>query len=126
VSYINQDKFTFTSGLTLNGYTNLKDNDKAWGTVPMEFTSSLRWWAFQRFMFKADLYLFGGSKYIEKGNTFKTTDGGTDLSLGAEYRINKQFSIWLDANNIFNDKYERWHNYEVYGLNLTGGILIKF
>jgi hypothetical protein len=126
LSYINQDKFTFTAGLTLNGYTNLKDNDKAWGTIPMEFTSSVRWWAFQRFMFKADLYLFGGSKYIEKGNTYKTTDGGTDLSIGAEYRINKQFSLWLDANNIFNDKYERWHNYQVYGLNLTGGILIKF
>lgn len=126
VNYINQDKFTFTAGLTLNGYTNLKDNAKAWHTIPMEFTSSLRWWAFQRFMFKADLYLFGGSKYIETGNTYRTSDGGTDLSVGAEYRINKQFSLWLDANNILNDKYERWHKYEVYGLNLTGGILIKF
>ncbi len=126
VGYINQDKFTFTAGLTLNGYTNLKDNDKAWGTIPMEFTSSLRWWAFKRFMLKADAYLFGGSKYLEPGGGNKTSDGGTDISIGAEYRINKQFSLWLDANNLLNDKYERWHKYEVYGLNLTGGILIKF
>lgn len=126
VSYINQDKFTFTAGLTLNGYTNLHDNAKAWHTIPMEFTSSLRWWAYERLMVKADFYLFGGSKYLEKGNTFKTTSGGTDLSAGLEYRVNKQFSLWLDANNIFNDKYERWHNYPVYGLNLVGGILIKF
>ena len=126
IGYINQDKFSFTAGLTLNGYTNLQDNAKAWNTIPMEFTSSLRWWAYERLMVKADLYLFGGSKYLEKGNTFKTSKGGTDLSAGLEYRINKQFSLWLDANNIFNDKYERWHNYPVYGLNLVGGILIKF
>lgn len=126
ISYINQDKFTFTAGLNLNGYTNLHDNRKAWHTIPMEFTSALRWWAFDKLLLKADLYLFGGSKYIRKGGSFLTTDGGTDLSLGGEYKINKQFSLWLDANNVLNDKYERWHNYEVYGLNLTAGILIKF
>lgn len=126
VSYINQDKFSFTAGLNLNGYTNFQNNAKPWHTIPMEFTSSLRWWAFEKFMLKGDMYLFGGSKYIEKGGGYKTTKGGTDLSIGAEYQINKQFSVWLDANNLFNDKYERWHNYQVYGLNLVGGILIRF
>jgi outer membrane receptor protein involved in Fe transport len=52
--------------------------------------------------------------------------GGTDLSAGAEYKINKQFSAWINVNNILNDKYERWHNYPVYGLNLSGGVLINF
>ncbi|RYY46784.1 MAG: hypothetical protein EOO06_13775 [Chitinophagaceae bacterium] len=126
ISYINQDKFTVNAGLTLNGYTGMKDNAKAWHTLPMEFTSSMRWWAFERFLLKADLYFFNGGKYLVKGNNSKALDGGTDLSAGAEYKINKQFSAWMNVNNILNDKYERWHNYQVYGLNLTGGILIHF
>lgn len=126
LSYINQDKFTVTAGLTLNGYTGMKDNDKAWHTIPMEFTSSLRWWAFERFLLKGDFYFFNGGKYLVKGNSSKAMSGGTDLSAGAEYKINKQFSAWMNINNILNDKYERWHNYQVYGMNITGGILIHF
>ena len=126
ISYINQDKFTATAGLTFNGYTGMKDNDKAWHTIPMEFTSSLRWWAFERFLLKADLYFFNGGKYLAKGNNSRALDGGTDLGAGAEFKINKQFSAWANINNILNDKYERWHNYQVYGLNVTGGIIIHF
>jgi hypothetical protein len=126
ISYINQDKFTFTAGLTFNGYTGLNDNRKAWNTVPMEFTSSLRYWAYKKLLLKGDFYLFAGGNALEKNNSSKAFTGGSDLSAGAEYQINKQFSIWLDVNNIFNNKYERWHNYQVYGLNVIGGILIHF
>ena len=126
VSYINQDKFTVTAGVTFNGYTGFKVNDKAWHTIPMEFTGSMRWWAFERLMLKGDLYFFNGGNYITKANVSKPLSGGTDLSAGAEYKINKQFSAWLNFNNILNDKYERWHNYEVYGLNVAAGVLINF
>ena len=126
ISYIAQQKFSFNAGLTLNAYTGLKDNDKAWGTLPMEFTGALRWKPIKNLQVKSDLYLFSGTKYLTKSSDTKTTDGGTDLSAGAEYKINKQFSIWADVNNILNDKYERWHNYQVYGTNFVGGILIRF
>ena len=53
-------------------------------------------------------------------------NGGTDLSAGVEIKINRNFSVWGDANNILNNKYERWHNYEVYGANFIGGILLNF
>jgi len=126
LGFISQDKFSLTAGLTLNGYTGLRVNNKAWHTLPMEFTSSMRWYAMKKLLIKGDFYMFGGPKYVTKSNTTRTLDGGTDLSVGAEYKINKQFSAWLDANNVFNNKYQRWHNYEVYGLNLVGGIIIHF
>ncbi len=126
LSYINQDRFTLTTGLTLNGYTGFNNNGKAWNTVPVEINSSLRWWAFKQVLLKADFYAFGGGNYLAKGNTAKTFHGGTDLSAGMEFKVNKTFSAWLDVNNILNDKYERWHNYEVYGLNLLGGVRITF
>ena len=126
ISYVNQDKFSLTAGLTLNGYTGFRVNDHAYHTLPMEFTTSLRWWAMKKLLVKADAYTFAGPKYITKGKQVRSLDGATDLSLGAEYSINKQFSLWLDGNNLLNNKYQRWHNYEVYGLNLVGGIRINF
>ena len=126
LSYINQDKFTLTAGLTFNGYTGLQTNAKAWNTVPMEFNSSLRWWAFKQVLLKADLYAFGGGNFITKGNIANTFNSGTDLSAGVEFKVSKMFSAWLDVNNVLNNKYERWHNYEVYGLNLLGGVRISF
>ena len=126
LSYINQDKFTLTAGLTFNGYTGMTANAKAWNTVPMEFTGSLRWWAFKQVLLKSDFYAFAGGNYITKGNIARTFSAGSDLSGGVEFRVNKMFSAWLDVNNILNNKYERWHNYEVYGLNLLGGVRIGF
>lgn len=126
ISYINQDKFTVTAGLTFNGYTGMKRNAKAWNTIPMEFTSSLRWWAIKQVLLKADFYAFGGGHYLEKGNVSKIFTPGSDFSAGIEFRISKMFSAWMDVNNIFNTKYERWHNYEVYGLNLAGGVRVNF
>ncbi len=126
ISYINKDKLTVTAGLTFNGYTGMKSNAKAWHTIPMEFTSSLRWWAIRQVLLKADFYAFGGGHYLDKGNVSKVYGPGSDLSAGIEFKINKTFSAWLDVNNIFNTKYERWHNYEVYGLNLLGGVKVSF
>ena len=126
ISYISQDKFTATAGVTFNGYTGMKVNARAWNTVPVEFTGSVRWWAFKQVMLKADFYMFGGGNYLEKGNLSYTFKPGADLSAGAEFKINKQFSAWLDVNNILNNKYERWHRYQVYGLNLLGGIRFNF
>jgi len=126
LSYINQDKFTVTAGLTFNGYTGMKDNAKAWNTVPVEFTTSLRWWAFKQVMLKGDFYAFGGGNYLDKGNLARAFKGGKDLSAGVEFKINKMFSAWMDVNNILNNKYERWHNYQVYGLNVLGGVKVNF
>ena len=86
LSYINQDKFTLTTGLTLNGYTGFNTNGKAWNTIPMELTSSLRWWAFKQVLLKGDFYMFGGGNYISKGNISNTFKGGTDLSAGMEFK----------------------------------------
>ncbi|MBC7534998.1 MAG: hypothetical protein H7258_04825 [Ferruginibacter sp.] len=126
ISYIHQDKFTATAGLTLNGYTGLNVNEKAWHTVPMEFKASARWWILDQLLLKGDFYLFGAGKYRETDGKSRTFSSGSDLSAGAELKITKQFSAFLDVNNIFNNKYERWHKYEVYGLNLLGGVIFHF
>lgn len=125
ISYINQEKFTATAGITLNGFTGVNVNDKAYNTLPMEFTGSLRWWAFDRVLLKGDFYFFAGYNYLQ-GGVSQSMSGGSDISAGAEIKISRNFSAFLDVNNIFNDKYQRWHNYEVLGLNFVGGVVVHF
>ena len=49
-----------------------------------------------------------------------------DLNAGVEFRITKQLNLWLQMNNIFNNKYERWNQYQSYGFNILGGIVFSF
>lgn len=126
MSFVSQDKFTITAGVTFNGYTNMEKNASAYGTVPVEINSSLRWRAFDKVLIKSDLYIFSGGPYLLPGNITKKSKGAADLSAGAEYNINKRFSAFADINNILNSKYERWHNYQVYGINILAGVIMKF
>ncbi|MDQ2719558.1 MAG: hypothetical protein M3Z26_07345 [Bacteroidota bacterium] len=126
MNYISQDKFTITGALDLNTYTGLQDNAKAWELIPLKVTGSFRWNAFKQVLFKGDLIAFSGAKALLSNGNEKTLKGGTDLSAGAEFKITKQFSAWLDFDNILNSRYERWNNYPVYGLQIIGGILIHF
>jgi len=126
MSFISQDKFTITGGLTFNGYNGKKDNDRAWGTIPLEINGALRWWAFKQVLIKSDLLLFSGGAFLLKDGSDIKLGGGTDLSAGVEFAINKKLSAWLDVNNIFNNKYQRWYNYPVYGLNVLAGVILKF
>ena len=108
------------------GFTNMFSNARAWHTIPVEVTGSLRWWALKTVLIKSDLRLFEGSNYLANGPLAKPLSGGADLSAGLEFKISKNISVWGDANNILNSKYERWHNYEVYGANFMGGVLFNF
>ncbi len=126
LSYIVQDKFSASAGVTFNGYTGMNANARAWNTIPMEINGSVRWWLFKQALVKADFYMFAGGNYLVKGNQGFNFKPGADLSIGAEFRISRQFTAWLDVNNVLNNKYERWHRYEVYGLNLVGGIRFDF
>ena len=126
ISYVVGDQVTLTSAMTYNGYTDLKDNKKPWGAIPIEFINSVRWQATNKFFIKSDFKFFSGVQSVIKSNVDKSNSNGADLSMGVEYSINKKFSAWIDLNNIFNNKYERWNNYQVYGINIIGGFIIKF
>jgi len=127
MNFISQDKFTLTAALDLNSYSGIHYNiAKAWGLFPLKLTGSLRWNAFEQVLFKADVIAFSGAKALLKDGAEKNMKGGTDLSAGAEFKLNKQFSVWLDFDNILNSNYERWNNYPVYGFQVIGGVIVHF
>jgi len=49
-----------------------------------------------------------------------------DLNASANYKISKNFDLFAEAKNILNQKYQLWNRYEAYGLQLRGGVIVKF
>ncbi|MEP6615887.1 MAG: hypothetical protein ABJA57_04880 [Ginsengibacter sp.] len=126
LSFVNQDKFTLTGALDVNTYTGLNDNKNAWHLIPLQVTGSFRWNAFKQVLFKGDIFAFSKVPVLLSNGDEKKLPAGTDLSAGVEFKVTPKFSAWLDLNNIFNDKYQRWNSYPVYGLNVIGGLAFHF
>ncbi|TWR29356.1 hypothetical protein FPZ43_10395 [Mucilaginibacter pallidiroseus] len=49
-----------------------------------------------------------------------------DLSGGAAYKVNKQLSIFVQANNLLNSSNRTWVYYPAYGFNIFGGVGYAF
>ena len=126
VSYMQGEAFNVTAGVNINQYTDIKGQPKAWGLLPFEFKTALKWEAFKDFWAKVDLYTFDGAQYRAPNGVAFKGGTGTDLNAGVEFRVLPQVNIWFQMNNIFNDKYERWHQYQVYGFNVLGGVVFCF
>ena len=127
VGFTQGEIFNAKAGLNINQYLNVKNQDKAWGMIPLELTTSIRWQLFKDFWLKSELYAFDGPQYRDP-KTKKALKGesGLDLNAGAEFKITKQFNLWVQLNNLFNSKYERWNQYQVYGFNVLGGVAFSF
>ncbi|HTL07095.1 MAG TPA: hypothetical protein VL307_02520 [Chitinophagaceae bacterium] len=129
IGWTQGEDLSWNNTITLTNFTKVEREPKPWGLVPLEITSSLRWQLFKDFFLKGDLYGYRGAPYRSLvGTTLKDFKGqsGVDVSAGVEYKITRSLNLWLQMNNIFNNKYERWHQYPVYGFNILGGIVFSF
>ena len=126
IGYTQGEKFSATAGLTWNKFVRVKDEAKAWGILPIELHSGLRWQIIKDLWFKSDLYAFESAHYRNRDEQPERGDPGIDLGAGLEFKITRQFNLWMQMNNIFNNKYQRWNQYPVYGFNILGGIVFSF
>ena len=49
-----------------------------------------------------------------------------DVNALANYKINDNFDLFAEAKNLLNQKYDIWNQYPAYGLQLRGGVIVKF
>jgi hypothetical protein len=125
ISYTEGEDLAVTAGLTLNNYRTTSQY-KAWGMLPLEFKTTFRWQLLKDLWLRADLWAFQGPYFRSLNKTVNTGSGGFDANAGIEFRIARQLNLWLQMNNLFNDKYQRWNQYSVYGFNILGGVIFSF
>jgi hypothetical protein len=126
LGYHIQEKFSFIGAINLNEYTNLATYDKAFGLIPMELTGTLKWKISKDLQVKADAFFRDGTNYQNKLLQSQKLNPAADLNLGAEFSVLPKLNIWLQMNNLFNNKYQRWNQYEVLGFNVLGGVVYSF
>lgn len=126
IGYNIGEKFSLLSGLTYNQYTGLKNNEKAWGLLPIELKAAMRLLIIKDLWLKSDLFAWSGPQYLKEDGTNGKLKGATDLNAGLEFRITKNLNLWTQFNNIFNKTYQRWNQYPVYGFNFVGGVVFSF
>jgi hypothetical protein len=125
IGYHKGEKFTFSTGITYNNFAKVEGQEKAWGLFPLELNASLRWKILDDLYFKTDFMGWDGPAYrTQSGQAFKG-DKAFDLSSGLEFRVTKSIDLWLQMNNILNNRYERWNQYQVYGFNVLGGVIFR-
>ena len=72
------------------------------------------------------MFFWDGIPYLTKDMQHETLDPAFDLNAGAEFAFMPQWKAWLQFNNIFNNKYERWNQYPVLGFNMLIGVVYSF
>jgi len=126
IGYTMQEKLSLLAGVTFNQYSGLKDNEKAWGLLPIEVNGSLRWQVLKDFLVKSDIYFWDGTQYRNKSLGSQKLKPAADLNLGVEFTILPQLNAWVQMNNLFNNKYQRWNQYPVLGFNVLAGVVYSF
>lgn len=126
IGYTLQEKLSVLGGITYRQFTSLQTAEKAWGLLPLEVTGALRWKMFKDLQLKADVFLWDGSHYRNGTGTTLKLDPAADLNIGAEFSVMPKLNLWVQLNNVLNNRYQRWHQYEVLGLNVLGGVVYSF
>ncbi len=128
LKYAMQETFSLMSAVNLTQYTVLSSDNKPWGLVPFEVSGGALWKPLKDLHIKADIFYREGSLYrtssiSSQSNRLPAT---VDLNLGAEIGIVKNLNMWLQMNNLFNNKYQRWNQYSVFGFNVMAGVVYSF
>ncbi len=126
IGYAKGEIFNASASLDMYQYGTIKNQPAAWGLLPVEFNADMRWQVIKDLYWTANLSAWGPPDYRTKDLDVKSGKGAFDLSTGLEFKITRQLNLWLQMNNILNNKYERWNQYQVYGFNVLGGIVFNF
>ena len=126
--------FTMTMKGEYFGYsTNLEE--EAWNLPDFKASLFLDYQIDEHWFAGVNLYYVGqrkdqmvleGSLLPEPLITTVTLDSYFDANAHVGYHVNDRWSVFLKGNNIANNDYQRWQNYQVQGVQLLAGATYKF
>lgn len=125
VGYLVAERFQAGASIVVNQFTGLVSQPHVWGVLPIEFNTNVKVNILKDLLFKADLFTWRGPRYRLKEGTDKRLSGAFDLNAGLEFKLTHSLRLWAQFNNIFNNTYQRWNQYPVYGFNCTAGVVFS-
>ncbi|MBT8221410.1 MAG: hypothetical protein KJP00_16400 [Bacteroidia bacterium] len=115
------------SGTISQNIFSLDNEEKAWHLPSTELNVNASYITLEdKLLLRADLYVANGVPYKNALDQTDNLKALLDLSVGGEYRVTDGVGVFLQANNLTNNKRERWQRYPTFGLNVLGGIVARF
>ncbi|HLP53255.1 MAG TPA: TonB-dependent receptor [Chitinophagales bacterium] len=102
----------------------LKNQPRAWHEPGLRMTFRAQYIWKKKIVVGLDLYGVSATYARLAGGQEKKIKGTADLNLSLEYIMTKRISFFAGLNNIANIKYQRWNNYQSYGI--IGWVGAKF
>jgi hypothetical protein len=127
------DNVTFGISGTFNRYTN-DFQQEAWNLPEVKLNSNIDFNITPKWFAGATVFYVGERKDIQ-GNTDIinivapspiTLDSYFDVNAHVGYKYNDRLTGFIRANNITNQAYEKWLNYQVQGFQIVAGANYKF
>ena len=108
----------------------LANQTHAWFKPTLRLISNARAQVNQKLFLDAELLFQGETNArvnaIGGGFSSSTLKGFIDLSAGAEYKVHNKIGVYLRANNLTGQSYQRYLYYPKMGLTLLGGANYSF
>ncbi len=80
----------------------------------------------EKVYFNLEAFQMGGLKAIDSGGNIIELDGIFDLNLKVDYLFSDIFLAFIATKNLLGNNYERYHRYQVRGVNVMAGVTYAF
>ena len=101
--------------------------EPAWNLPEVELRAYADFNFTKNWNFSAALFYIGErTDALENISIDNTVDDYLDLNASLEYKINPRLAVFVNGNNLLNNSYNRWQNFEVQGIQVLGGLIYQF
>ncbi len=124
-SYSLDTKMLAGVSFTYNGY-NMGTLKQAWHMPKMQANYYLTYFLKDKMVFHLSSYMFAGIKAVDPSGKEIVLPTILDLNVKVDYLFSRNFSAFLELNNLLANKYERYLYYKQKGINLLLGATCSF
>jgi len=115
------------SGNIIKNFYELDHFAKAWHTPDLtaNFTTKTNLLE-NKLSITGELFFATAPWYLDTDGNKKKLSSLFDISGKASYKFINSSNLFVEVNNLFNQKYQKWYQYPTYGINLLAGFEINF
>lgn len=129
LGFVQQKAAKFLVRGDVYGYSREND-EEVWYRPRYKVTSEVRFNLYDKLLFDVNLIAQGGmkAKWYTTPSAYDVIDldAALDLNARMEYIVSDSFSAFVQANNILSSEYPIYLNYPARGLQVLGGLTIRF
>lgn len=120
------DRLFWKNQLKYIQFSLIRENNQAWGIIPLEITTDLNWKYSNRLNLEMTGHFWTGSKSSSRLEPAINLNNTFVLNAGMQFNLSKKWTIWAKGENLLDQQYQRWANYPSLGVQFIAGVQYKF